>query len=63
MNTSQMGEYLSAVALACLTVMRLRKCAGFEEFDYIEGSLLELLTAYIDEAKPQAEALEREQKA
>jgi len=63
MTTEQMGEYLSAVALACMTVMRLRKCAGFEEFDYIEGTLLELLTAYIDEAKPQAEALERAKKA
>jgi len=63
MNTSQMGEYLSAVALACLTVMRLRKCEGFDEFDYIEGSLLELLTAYIDEAKPQAEAKARSEKA
>jgi len=63
MKTEQMGEYLSAVALACMTVMRLRKCAGFEEFDYIEGTLLELLTAYIDEAKPQAEALERAKKA
>lgn len=59
MTTEQMGEYLSAVALACLTVMRQRKCVGFEEFDYIEGTLLELLTAYIDEAKPQAEAIAR----
>jgi len=63
MKTEQMGEYLSAVALACLTVMRLRKCAGWDEFDYIEGTMLELLTAYIDEAKPQAEAKERSEKA
>lgn len=58
-NAHQAREYLEAVGAAIGSLLARRQDVGWEEFEYVEGTLIELVEQWNNEYRPQAEEVAR----
>jgi len=52
MNAIRLREYIDAVVRVVTHVELKTHCSDWDEFEYLEGTLIELLEQHRDECKP-----------